>query len=104
MFKLSKDFVGWQQADARRQDGRFEHGILRAIEPKEVALPALCDNVRFDSRPRLCIVDRPGLKSVPAAGVGQDPTLDVRRIGSEAGAGPAAPTAARASNSTSSVT
>ena len=102
--ELAANMFGVEQADPRGQDGRFDDGVLGAIEAEEIAQRAAVDDAGDNRRALVAVVERLDAKRVPAAGVGQDHAFN--RFGRHAVAAVCSsrPTAARASSSTSSVT
>ena len=70
--EFSGNRVGFHDADPSGQDGRFDDGVLGAVEAEKVAQPSAVDHIRDDGCSFLAIVERLDSKGVPAAGVGED--------------------------------
>ena len=77
---------------------------LARLKPKKSRSRPAVDHVAQDLRALVAIVERGHLQRIPAAGAGQNLSLDARARLSSRAAGRASPTAAWAISSTSSVT
>jgi hypothetical protein len=67
---------GLEKIDPRRQNRRFDHGMLCPIETKEITQPALIDGFGNNFSALGTIIDRDHSKLVPAASIFQYHAID----------------------------
>ena len=74
--KLDEHLVQWQPGCASCHDGRFEYGMLGAVEPEKLAESSLGDGLDDDRCPLVSVVELDDAELAVSASAQQDPAGD----------------------------